>query len=465
MIDPNEKTPVSSGEEPRRRRAVRDLSSLKKQEEELKNQAAPEEALEKEAPEEEAPEEAPKEPEKPLASGSAEEKKRKPAPVVSEKRQKKKISAFSITLIVVFTLLTAALIVGLVILRSVLTSYEASQPIHKAEEVFDTYFAARKFTEVVRLSGVEISKYESEEEVAALLQAMADGRELIFYPVSSAENEMDYAVSAVDPDEKTGEEAVPTGLEVVNPVAKLATMNFKRSETPGEYGFYSYEFKGISLEIAPKEKVAVRIPSDYVLSVNGVEVPENPEDTFEPLIFNDYLPDGVPGIYYTKYEIKDLYQTPILTCKNKAGREMELVPDENGVYTASLTYDETLKNELQDTVIAAVKAYMQRVSDDGGMGPVARYWDTSSVYYRQILLNPAIWVWNHDGNRFKDEMTENYLRFDENTFCCHVKMTQILYRAGSEDVYYYFDEILFWKKNPQGIWKVYDHILEGAVSG
>ena len=386
------------------------------------------------------------------------------APVVREKKpKKKKISPFFLGTLITFLVLTVALIIGLLVLRSVLAAYEDSQPIHKAEELFDNYFETRDFEKVVELAKVESTTYETPQEIAALMRAASQGKDLILYPVASGENEANYAVSLVEPEPSKNEEGDSLTVQTVNPVAKLATMYFARNEEPGKYGFYSYHFVKLKIELSGKESVKVRIPSDYTLFVNGREIPKNGEDAFLPTVYNDFLPAGVPGVYYTEYQFTGLYLEPVLSCRNSAGETVEMQKGEDGVVTAPLTYSEELKEQHSAFIIAGVKAYMARMSDDGGLGAVSRYWDTTSAYYRQIRENPSVFVWDHNGCSFKDAVTENFLKFDDNTFCCHVKLTQLLHMNGREDFTYQFDEILFLKKNAQGYWGIYNHVLEGAV--
>ena len=106
---------------------------------------------------------------------------------------------------------------------------------------------------------------------------------------------------------------------------------------------------------------------------------------------------------------------------------------------------------------------MSRMSNDGGLGAVVKYFDVSSEYYAQIRDNPSVFVWDHNGNSFAEQTAEDFYAFDAEHFCCRVKMVQHLHMRGREDYVEYFDEILFIHKCSDGTWGIYDHVKPEVV--
>ncbi len=357
----------------------------------------------------------------------------------------------------VFAVLFILLFVGLSVLSNVLRDYEASLPIHRAEAAFERYFAGGDFTELVRFSHAEVSRWENEDDVAAMIAQAAEGKTLSFYEVSSAENEAKYAVVATEPQEEE-EPAETTGVQVSVPTYKLATMTFQQNKEPDEWGFYSYELVDISLDLTGNQKAAARIPSEYQLYVNGIAVPkeEHVEEEASPL--NEFLPEGVTGITYYSYEFSGLCQPAVLTCADASGNAIEMA-EEEGVSTAPIRYSEELKERYSDYVLKGAKAYAAWMQADGSINDVAPYFDTSSQFYRNTRANPGMWVIDHDSYTFENVSAEDFYAYDDNTFSCHITMTQVLKKYGKQDYHDYLNMTFFLRK-VNGQFKIYDRMID-----
>lgn len=358
----------------------------------------------------------------------------------------KKRSVFYPIYFAVTGLVLLAMIVGAFVLRDMIASYEASQPIHPAEDLFTNYFLSKNFEGAVGLSDNGETPFESASDIAAALSAEAEGKELSFYSVSQSENEAKYAIIA--------------GNEGETPT-KLATMTFRRGEKDAGWGMKLFQFDSLHLDLKGKKTVRVSLPSDSVLLCNGKEVSRDFIASEEPSPVNAFLPEGVPGITLAVYELSSLYAEPNLRATDAGGLPQKISYDEESAsFCAETNYSEELKAEYADYVLAGAKAYAAYMQNDGNLGTVRRYFDPSSDFYREVRTTPTVFVWDHTGYTFENEVIDQFYAYDENTFSCHVSFTHILTKSGSQNYTDKLDMTLFLRKI-NGEFKIYDRILNG----
>lgn len=360
----------------------------------------------------------------------------------------KKIPLFWVLYAAITAFFLILLIVGLILLNGYLTAYEAAQPIHGAEEVFEQYFVGERFVEALELAGFETGEFETREAAAAALAKKKEGKEFAFYSVPTGEGEAKYNIVLVDPaDQAKGEENTTGELSVQGiPSTKVATVTLKQSETEGDWGFFGYEFSSLEMFLKGEFSVSVSVPSTSRLTLNGKEIPKEYLTGSADHKFNAFLRDGVTGITMDSYRVDGLFLEPTLACTDKNGLEQTLSADENGVLVASLNYDEALREQHSARMLEGMKEYAKYIQDDGSLGRVAPYFDTSSLFYRHIRENTSWFVWDHNGYSFRNESASEFYAFDENTFCCRISFEQVLHHWGKEDYVDPLDMIIFVRK-------------------
>ena len=130
------------------------------------------------------------------------------------KGQKKNIGVFYPVYFGCIVLFCALLAAGLWVLNSYLTAFEASQPIHGAEDMFQKYFSGEDYVLALTDSGYKVNSFETLETASDALVATKEGKEVTFYAAAGAEGEAVYNVVFVSPEsEKEAEETETDGGE------------------------------------------------------------------------------------------------------------------------------------------------------------------------------------------------------------------------------------------------------------
>ncbi len=380
------------------------------------------------------------------------------------KGQRKNIGVFYPVYFGCIVLFCALLAAGLWVLNSYLTAFEASQPIHGAEDMFQKYFSGEDYVLALTDSGYKVNSFETLETASDALVAMKEGKEVTFYAAASAEGEAVYNVVFVSPEsEKEAEETETDGGEVSVqgiPSTKIATMRFVKKTEEGPWGFFGYEFAGMEMFLKGEKSVRVTAPSDAKVSLNGVEISSDYIVGQAEHEFNAYLPQGVKGITLCTYEVGSLLGDSVLSCTDAQGANMALTQnEESGEYTAGLNYSQTLKDTHSERVMKGMQEYAKYIQNDGRIGLVAQYFDTSSMFYRNIAYNLSQFVWDHNSYHFEKEYIDEFYAFDDNTFCCHVSFDHVLKLRGREDYVDVLDMIVFVKKKGNNFY-IYDRIVQ-----
>ena len=365
--------------------------------------------------------------------------------------------------------LIAALIAGAGLLASWLDSFEQSQPVHSAEAVFNEYFVTEKWSEVLKLSGYEKGPLESEGEAENALASLKKDKVMSFYSAGVANGVAKYNVVLIDSKdlaEVTGSgEAVKDATAELGvkgiPSTKIATITVTKSKEEGKWSFYGYEFTSLEIFLEKKESARVRIPSTYTLYAGEQEIGADQIAELTPHEWNERLPDGVTGVEFATYCFEGLLAQPNFSVKDSEGNEVALTKnEENGVLEAGIVYESDVDEELAKRLLTGLEEYAAYIQNDGSLGRVARYFDTKSDFYKSTAQNLSMYVWDHNGYEFKNEVVEDFYFFDENTLCCHISFDQILKLTGREN---YVDNIsmIVYARKTGGTWRIFDCVNTG----
>ncbi len=344
-------------------------------------------------------------------------------------------------ILVLFAVLLAA---GAVVLTSFLTAFEKSQSIHPAQKAFDEYFLASSFEEALKKAEFSTSQWEDVSHAASALSDFCKEKELSFYAVGDKEGEAKYNVVACEKNESTG--------------TKIATISLEKEKEKGKFGLSGYALSEIEVFLEPTFSKKVKIPSSYTLAVNGKEV--GSENSVEKTghFWNEYLPEGVKGIEFSEFSFTDLFCDPELKCTTSSGQEVKLVEnEETGLLEAPILFEEA-PSSLSKRLLQGMKEYAKFIQADGSTAAVGEYFDKGSLFYKNTIRNPAIWVMDHDSFSFRNEVVEEFYFFDENTLCCHISFDQVLKNAGMEDYIDPVDMTVFARKIG-GEWYIFDRFV------
>lgn len=329
-------------------------------------------------------------------------------------------------------LVIAAIVVIQIALGQVetfLAQYEASQPKHAAKAVFDENFAEFDALSYLDKFDESIFGLETKENVAKYLAEKTDGAEFSYYSISSSESgTYKYAVRAGN--------------------VKIA--EFYLYESEGENGFPTYTAGDFSVYFAANEDVTVTVPKGASVSLNGVQLDDGYIiENDIPDAHNQFLPDGVAGKYYTRYKASGFVSAPQITVNDISG-ELTIVESEDGYVTVPV-YNDALKSAYSEYVLSALQnyaTYIQGRYSNGGvsLGMVTQYFDPSSKVYATVKKVSNKYVNSYDSYEFKDEVADEFIQYDENTFSCRVSFDQVLHLKGAADYVDHIDYTLYLRR-------------------
>ena len=338
--------------------------------------------------------------------------------------EKKRHSKFFKGYFIVLTVFVVLLITAVIVLNFFLSDFEKAQPKYVAEQVFDRYFTGdgSALAELLAADG----GFESKETLNAYVAEKLNG-DVTYREISNGmEAGRRYAV-------KNGDE-------------RIFTFTLAEKKRASAFGFVRYEFGEV--QPAKTRSVEVVVPQGYTLYVNGVKVGDEyvtgtagDADEFE------YVPEGVAIPEKNVYTVSGLIAEPTLTAEDESGGAAEVAFDENDkIYKVSLKYDGELKAEYSDYVLEAARTYAAYMQSDAGFRAVAEYIDPSSELYKLTKDTITAFVIDHNGYSFENESADEFIRYDDDTFSCRVKLTHKLHKNGSEDYFENLDVLLFFRR-------------------
>ena len=168
------------------------------------------------------------------------------------------------------------------------------------------------------------------------------------------------------------------------------------------------------------------------------------------------MPDGVRGVYYSKYVIEGLITDPSILVKASDGKQTELRYDETDeVWKAEYLPDVSLVDELGAYVTEAAEKYAVYTQGDCGFGAIKGYYDPNSPLYTNIRTLENMFVIDHSSWSFENEKISEFYRYDDSTVSCRVSFVHILHKPGAEDFRDYIDMTLY-LKDVNGKYLIYD---------
>lgn len=327
------------------------------------------------------------------------------------------------------------LIVGLFVLNSVLSVFEAAQPTGLMETIVTEYLQKGDLKGAVLTYNIPLSDYESKDDVNTAFKEIVGNKKL---SISSSGKKLDgytevYNIKAED--------------------KSILTFYLKKAKKGGKYGIKGYEVGVAEVDSNICKKYEIYVPSDIKLVINGVEVKkEDRIDNELPKILTDKIGDNtVVKLQTIKIEnlISDKFEVKAYAAD---GSEVE-VSEKDGVYTVAQGIEESELNNLKNHALNASQGYAKFMQEDASLGSIAHFFDTSTEFYKYVRKT-ELWVWTHTGYRFEDVTFGEAHKYNDNLYSCRVTFTHIL--TWGNNVYKdYFDKYVYIEKTANGL-KVID---------
>ena len=350
-----------------------------------------------------------------------------------EAKSGKKLPLFYKIYFSVIAVVLVATVIGLWWLWGVLKDYEESQPKHVADAIFEKYYTSGDFS-ALAAKCAEDNPFESADVISKYLNDNYKGAEMTCTSGAMKDGLPTYIVKVGD--------------------YKVSSFTLKEKEKNSR-GWEMYE-EGTFEVYYTTDALTIIVPTGYSVEVEGVALDESfVTEKAIPSAEAEYLPEGVTGITYVKYEIQGLLDDPDIRVTGADGRVAECTYEESDkAYHTYPLFDETLEKELKDYVIEAISQYTLMMSADGYWGNVKKYFDPDSQIYEDTYES-AQYTWtviDHDSAEITDAEASHFLRYSDDIFSCRVKMTNVLTK-GTET----FKDPVDWTvifRNVDGTWLI-----------
>lgn len=348
--------------------------------------------------------------------------------------RKKKLPLFYKIYFSVIAVALIAAVVGIWWLNGFLADYEAAQPKHVADEIFEKYYRSGDFTLLASKCSAS-NPFESTEAVRSYLESRYAGADMICTSGASKDGAPTYIVKVGD-------------YKISSFTLKESTEKTPRGwEMYGEGDFEVYYDAG---------KLTVIAPTGYNVAVEGIALGDGyVAEKGIPGPGDDLLPEGVTGVKYVRYEVSGLIEDPEITVTGPEGKSVPVSYEEkDSAYHAYPLFDEDLEAGQGEYVLNAITQYALMMMNDQYWGNVERYFDPESKIYLDAQ-DVSQYTWfqiDHDTHAVEDESASDFLRYSEDVFSCRVKFTVVLTK-GTQTFRDFFDSTVIWR-NVDGVWKI-----------
>ncbi|MBR6511940.1 MAG: hypothetical protein IKT24_00485 [Clostridia bacterium] len=348
-------------------------------------------------------------------------------------RNKSKFYKIYFSVIVLFLIL---LIAGLAVLYTWLRSYEKSQPATIVNTIITNYLQKGDYKGLVKDMDLEISEFETEENLEGVLSAALEGKEYSIAHSSFKPEGIDLTYVIKAGDEK-----------VLNVYLKKHKLD------------KGYDVDHVELSKNLLKTIEIVVPKGTEITVNGIAVPDDLRTDNE---FKS-LPETV--------DVKTLTPTQTAKITGLLSDTPTVAATENGVavevsqngntYTVAQTIDQATGDKIKEIAEKAAVAYAAYMQKDGGLGALASLCDTSTPFYKNVASSITMFVKAHNGYRNDDMQVSGLTKYSDSLYSCRVSFKHVLLLSDTtytDD----FDKIVFVTKDAKGEFKVID--MQAPVS-
>ncbi len=361
---------------------------------------------------------------------------------MAKKKKKKGLRLFY----PIYFLLMAAAVAAIFVVRQEVTvrmaAYEASLPKYVAEEVAQM-FLERDFEKVYSYQDPADFAGESAQAYAAYMTMLTEGNELTWgESYSSSEDEMVYAVRL---DGK-----------------RLFEFTLVRGTLTDASGNAQWELTDVRTLGVTTATRTLRAPTSSTVYLNDQALGEESiieRDIAlesETYLLNDEAKSPAMCVY--QYEV--CFSEPKIRVVDANGRENKLTVAADGCMEAVINSDDELKAEAEERVIEIVKAFARFTSEDLDQYKMLRLVRRDTSAYDKIERFDNDWFGKHKGNDFQNLVTENYMRFSDDTFACDIHFDYIITYDDAPDKSYETNYRFYFVERDDE-WYLYDFRMDG----
>lgn len=330
----------------------------------------------------------------------------------------------------------AAVLVALSFLKDWLVRYEASQPEHKAQQVFEDLFATPNWESLYELAGIPDTPYEGKEAFANYMTQKAGSTALTYEETAAGlSGDRKYIVSL------SGE--------------KLATFTLTGgSDQQAEIA--NWKLGTVELFFQRDQSILVEKLPEQTVYINGTPLTDSHTVRKTYTVAEDVLPDGVHGYRMEQQYLDGLLLAPEITVKDEDGNVVTMVKNpETGILTPALPEAVPMTEAERERFLDAAKAYSLFLTRKITKGELAEYFDKTTTLYHDIVTAEA-YVQPFDRHEFltDENSVVDFCRYSDELYSARVVMTMRQFRSGWKTKDFHMNTTFFFTKTKDGSWLV-----------
>lgn len=325
----------------------------------------------------------------------------------------------------VICVLVLLIVAFLFFLGSWLKDFEATQPETMVNSIIEKYLKSDDFYKITDMTDLSVSHYESKENINKVVAEAVKDKKLTYSSTASRIDGCDVAYT-IKADDK-----------------KIINVYFKKTADSSQM-FNRYEIISIFFDSSLYKSVTITMPEKCEIKINGVLLGKEDIKTLSlPEIPKNYKSENLKTDSFVI--INNLLSQEPLVEATQNGVKLEVFKKDNQ-YRVADHIDDTLSDRLSTFAVDASKAYSSYMQLDANLEDIKKYFATDTDFYTNLRTSLVIFALDHESFSFEDVKVHSIHKFSDNLYSCHVSLTQVLVRRGSDyrdyynkNVFIYFD--------------------------
>lgn len=328
--------------------------------------------------------------------------------------------------------------VAMSFLQDWLVRYEASQPEHKAEQVFQGLFSKPDWADLYSLADIPDTPYEDKNSFADYMTKKVGSTALTYEETAAGlSGDRKYIVSL------SGE--------------KLATFTLTGgSDLQSE--IVNWELGTVELFFQRTESILVEKLPEHTVYINGKPLDNSHTVRKSYTGAEEMLPEGVHGYRMEQQYVDGLLLAPEIAVKDEKGNPVTMVKNpDTGILTPVLPEFSPMTEAERERILDAAKAYSLFLTRKITKGELANYFDKTTTIYKDIVTAEA-YVQPFDRHEFLTDENSvlEFCRYSDDLFSARVVMTMRQFRSGWKTKDFHMNTTFFFTKNADGVSLVTD---------
>lgn len=315
-------------------------------------------------------------------------------------------------------------------LKAWLTEYEASQPNHAREQVFQQLFQSRDWNALYEKAGQTDTAFEGAEEFTRYMEKRVGTQELQCLETSAGlSGDKKFIVKAGD--------------------EKIATFTLTGG-SDSQLEIATWELGSVELFYTRQVSVQVEKFPGQTVYINGTALDDSYTVRVTTTMAESYLPDGLQGYRQELVQVQGLLCQPEVEVKNADGTLATLTLDpETGIYTqqAEVMEPTDAQKELAKNAMEAYGKFMVGKAD---RTEVAKWFKKGGAAYKTIASSETGWVQSFSSYTFTEPTFTSFYQYSESCYSIMVEMALEVKRGNGSIKEFPMHNTLLFEKNGDG---------------